>query len=214
MDTTLSQEQLYVLAAPKAGAVSQAFLSSPGPHRHASGCCALSTLRDLWAQLRLAHVTIDLLQHVTAAPHIATCPLPSPTPTASVCHRRTVGKSTGLSCPFTGSCKVNKAQRQHCLACRLQKCLDGGMKKESESAPSPPPPLRVQAGPAPSLSHTAGRASRHCAGNPSHTAWRRPQMHLTVLGSSALQRPFPRQALFPRHLACFFSRLSSAVPVT
>ncbi|XP_077743372.1 nuclear receptor subfamily 1 group I member 3 isoform X2 [Canis aureus] len=44
--------------------------------------------------------------------------------------RRTVSKSTGLTCPFAGSCKVNKAQRRHCPACRLQKCLDAGMRKE------------------------------------------------------------------------------------
>ncbi|XP_032948809.1 nuclear receptor subfamily 1 group I member 3 isoform X2 [Rhinolophus ferrumequinum] len=44
--------------------------------------------------------------------------------------RRTVGKNTGLSCPFAGSCKINKAQRRHCPACRLRKCLDAGMKKE------------------------------------------------------------------------------------
>uniref|UniRef100_A0A8C7A8A3 Nuclear receptor subfamily 1 group I member 3 n=1 Tax=Neovison vison TaxID=452646 RepID=A0A8C7A8A3_NEOVI len=44
--------------------------------------------------------------------------------------RRTVNKSIGLTCPFAGSCKVNKAQRRHCPACRLQKCLDAGMKKE------------------------------------------------------------------------------------
>ncbi|XP_027946823.1 nuclear receptor subfamily 1 group I member 3 isoform X4 [Eumetopias jubatus] len=44
--------------------------------------------------------------------------------------RRTVSKNTGLTCPFAGNCKVNKAQRRHCPACRLQKCLDAGMKKE------------------------------------------------------------------------------------
>uniref|UniRef100_A0A8C3WRL1 Nuclear receptor subfamily 1 group I member 3 n=1 Tax=Catagonus wagneri TaxID=51154 RepID=A0A8C3WRL1_9CETA len=44
--------------------------------------------------------------------------------------RRTVSKSTSLNCPFAGSCKVNKAQRRHCPACRLQKCLDAGMKKD------------------------------------------------------------------------------------
>ncbi|XP_045839026.1 nuclear receptor subfamily 1 group I member 3 isoform X4 [Meles meles] len=49
--------------------------------------------------------------------------------------RRTVNKSIGLTCPFAGRCKVNKAQRRHCPACRLQKCLDAGMKKESELAP-------------------------------------------------------------------------------
>uniref|UniRef100_M3YSH0 Nuclear receptor subfamily 1 group I member 3 n=1 Tax=Mustela putorius furo TaxID=9669 RepID=M3YSH0_MUSPF len=45
--------------------------------------------------------------------------------------RRTVNKSTGLTCPFAGRCEVSKAQRRHCPACRLQKCLDVGMKKES-----------------------------------------------------------------------------------
>ncbi|KAB1260531.1 Nuclear receptor subfamily 1 group I member 3 [Camelus dromedarius] len=45
-------------------------------------------------------------------------------------HRRTVNKSTALTCPFVGSCKVSKAQRRHCPACRLQKCLDAGMKKD------------------------------------------------------------------------------------
>ncbi|XP_029791614.1 nuclear receptor subfamily 1 group I member 3 isoform X5 [Suricata suricatta] len=44
--------------------------------------------------------------------------------------RRTVTKSTVLMCPFAGSCEVNKAQRRHCPACRLQKCLDAGMKKD------------------------------------------------------------------------------------
>ncbi|ELV13290.1 Nuclear receptor subfamily 1 group I member 3 [Tupaia chinensis] len=44
--------------------------------------------------------------------------------------RRTVNKSSGLVCSFTGSCKVNKAQRRHCPACRLQKCLDAGMRKD------------------------------------------------------------------------------------
>ncbi|XP_040085969.1 nuclear receptor subfamily 1 group I member 3 isoform X2 [Oryx dammah] len=44
--------------------------------------------------------------------------------------RRTVNKSISLTCPFAGSCEVNKAQRRHCPACRLQKCLDAGMKKD------------------------------------------------------------------------------------
>ncbi|XP_044904368.1 nuclear receptor subfamily 1 group I member 3 isoform X2 [Felis catus] len=44
--------------------------------------------------------------------------------------RRTVTRSTGLTCPFAGRCEVNKTQRRHCPACRLQKCLDAGMKKD------------------------------------------------------------------------------------
>ncbi|XP_048212473.1 nuclear receptor subfamily 1 group I member 3 isoform X1 [Perognathus longimembris pacificus] len=44
--------------------------------------------------------------------------------------RRTVSKSTGPICPFAGNCEVNKAQRRHCPACRLQKCLNAGMRKD------------------------------------------------------------------------------------
>ncbi|XP_012886099.1 PREDICTED: nuclear receptor subfamily 1 group I member 3 [Dipodomys ordii] len=44
--------------------------------------------------------------------------------------RRTVSKSTGPTCPFAGNCEVNKAQRRHCPACRLQKCLNAGMRKD------------------------------------------------------------------------------------
>ncbi|VFV20402.1 nuclear receptor subfamily 1 group i member 3 [Lynx pardinus] len=51
------------------------------------------------------------------------------------CWIRTVTRSTGLTCPFAGRCEVNKIQRRHCPACRLQKCLDAGMKKDSELAP-------------------------------------------------------------------------------
>ncbi|XP_008056092.1 nuclear receptor subfamily 1 group I member 3 isoform X3 [Carlito syrichta] len=44
--------------------------------------------------------------------------------------RRTVSKSAGPTCSFAGSCEVSKAQRRHCPACRLQKCLDAGMRKD------------------------------------------------------------------------------------
>uniref|UniRef100_A0A7N4P3Z4 Nuclear receptor subfamily 1 group I member 3 n=1 Tax=Sarcophilus harrisii TaxID=9305 RepID=A0A7N4P3Z4_SARHA len=44
--------------------------------------------------------------------------------------RRTVKKGIGLTCPFEQCCEVNKNQRRHCPACRLQKCLDAGMRKD------------------------------------------------------------------------------------
>ncbi|XP_029394523.1 nuclear receptor subfamily 1 group I member 3 isoform X2 [Mus pahari] len=44
--------------------------------------------------------------------------------------RRTVSKTTGPICPFAGRCEVSKAQRRHCPACRLQKCLNVGMRKD------------------------------------------------------------------------------------
>ncbi|XP_051003789.1 nuclear receptor subfamily 1 group I member 3 isoform X3 [Acomys russatus] len=44
--------------------------------------------------------------------------------------RRTVSKTIGPICPFAGSCEVSKAQRRHCPACRLRKCLNAGMRKD------------------------------------------------------------------------------------
>ncbi|XP_021098076.1 nuclear receptor subfamily 1 group I member 3-like isoform X3 [Heterocephalus glaber] len=44
--------------------------------------------------------------------------------------RRVANKSTRRTCPFAGSCEVSKAQRRRCQACRLQKCLDAGMRKD------------------------------------------------------------------------------------
>ncbi|XP_034376181.1 nuclear receptor subfamily 1 group I member 3 isoform X1 [Arvicanthis niloticus] len=44
--------------------------------------------------------------------------------------RRTVSKTIGPICPFAGRCEVSKAQRRHCPACRLQKCLSVGMRKD------------------------------------------------------------------------------------
>ncbi|XP_037681435.1 nuclear receptor subfamily 1 group I member 3 isoform X2 [Choloepus didactylus] len=44
--------------------------------------------------------------------------------------RRTVNKSICLTCPFAGSCTVSKTQRRHCPACRIQKCLNAGMRKD------------------------------------------------------------------------------------
>nr|XP_027806524.1 nuclear receptor subfamily 1 group I member 3 isoform X2 [Marmota flaviventris] len=44
--------------------------------------------------------------------------------------RRAVSKSTGLTCPFAGSCEISKTLRRHCPACRLQKCLGAGMRKD------------------------------------------------------------------------------------
>uniref|UniRef100_A0A671F299 Nuclear receptor subfamily 1 group I member 3 n=1 Tax=Rhinolophus ferrumequinum TaxID=59479 RepID=A0A671F299_RHIFE len=71
--------------------------------------------------------------------------------------RRTVGKNTGLSCPFAGSCKINKAQRRHCPACRLRKCLDAGMKKETPTAPVHPAAALARPGPRAAPAHALRR---------------------------------------------------------
>ncbi|NXD88630.1 NR1I3 protein, partial [Halcyon senegalensis] len=44
--------------------------------------------------------------------------------------RRSVIKGVQFTCPFTQSCPVTKAKRRQCQACRLQKCLDMGMRKD------------------------------------------------------------------------------------
>ncbi|KAM8921744.1 nuclear receptor subfamily 1 group I member 3 [Pelodytes ibericus] len=44
--------------------------------------------------------------------------------------RRSISKGLSFNCPFTRTCPINKAKRRRCQACRLQKCLDVGMKKD------------------------------------------------------------------------------------
>ncbi|KAM6234353.1 LOW QUALITY PROTEIN: nuclear receptor subfamily 1 group I member 3 [Porphyrio hochstetteri] len=44
--------------------------------------------------------------------------------------RRSINKGVRFTCPFTRSCPVTKAKRRQCQACRLQKCLDVGMRKD------------------------------------------------------------------------------------
>uniref|UniRef100_A0A8C8BDZ1 Nuclear receptor domain-containing protein n=1 Tax=Otus sunia TaxID=257818 RepID=A0A8C8BDZ1_9STRI len=46
--------------------------------------------------------------------------------------RRSINKGARFTCPFARSCPVTKAKRRQCQACRLQKCLDVGMRKDSE----------------------------------------------------------------------------------
>ncbi|KAG8451408.1 hypothetical protein GDO86_003573, partial [Hymenochirus boettgeri] len=46
--------------------------------------------------------------------------------------RRSISKGLQFSCPFTRTCPVTKAKRRQCQACRLQKCINVGMRKDSE----------------------------------------------------------------------------------
>ena len=42
-------------------------------------------------------------------------------------------RNTRLRCPFRkGACEITQKTRRQCQACRLRKCLESGMKKESE----------------------------------------------------------------------------------
>ncbi|XP_062453616.1 nuclear receptor subfamily 1 group I member 3 [Rhea pennata] len=44
--------------------------------------------------------------------------------------RRSINKGVHFTCPFAQSCPITKAKRRQCQACRLQKCLDAGMRKD------------------------------------------------------------------------------------
>uniref|UniRef100_A0A8C0QRH0 Nuclear receptor subfamily 1 group I member 3 n=1 Tax=Chelonoidis abingdonii TaxID=106734 RepID=A0A8C0QRH0_CHEAB len=44
--------------------------------------------------------------------------------------RRSISKGVCFTCPFTRNCTVTKAKRRQCQACRLQKCLAVGMRKD------------------------------------------------------------------------------------
>ncbi|XP_030320912.1 nuclear receptor subfamily 1 group I member 3 isoform X1 [Calypte anna] len=45
--------------------------------------------------------------------------------------RRSIIKGVHFTCPFTRSCLITKAKRRQCQACRLQKCLNVGMRKDT-----------------------------------------------------------------------------------
>lgn len=48
-------------------------------------------------------------------------------------HRRAMKRNVRLRCPFRkGTCEITRKTRRQCQACRLRKCLESGMKKESE----------------------------------------------------------------------------------
>uniref|UniRef100_A0A8C8VPF0 Nuclear receptor subfamily 1 group I member 3 n=1 Tax=Pelusios castaneus TaxID=367368 RepID=A0A8C8VPF0_9SAUR len=44
--------------------------------------------------------------------------------------RRSISKGVRFTCPFTRNCAITKAKRRQCQACRLQKCLAMGMRKD------------------------------------------------------------------------------------
>lgn len=47
-------------------------------------------------------------------------------------------RNTRLRCPFRkGTCEITRKTRRQCQACRLRKCLESGMKKESEQRKCP-----------------------------------------------------------------------------
>lgn len=51
-----------------------------------------------------------------------------------------MSKGVHFTCPFTRSCTITKAKRRQCQACRLQKCLAAGMRKDSKAEPQTCPP--------------------------------------------------------------------------
>uniref|UniRef100_A0A8C0P0F5 Nuclear receptor subfamily 1 group I member 3 n=1 Tax=Canis lupus familiaris TaxID=9615 RepID=A0A8C0P0F5_CANLF len=119
--------------------------------------------------------------------------------------RRTVSKSTGLTCPFAGSCKVNKAQRRHCPACRLQKCLDAGMRKEM-----------ILSAEALAL-RRAKQAQRRAQQAPLQLSKEQKELVQTLLGAHTrhVRTMFDQFVQFrpPAHLFTHYQRLPIPVPV-
>ncbi|NXQ09138.1 VDR protein, partial [Vidua macroura] len=48
--------------------------------------------------------------------------------------RRSIIKGVRFTCPLARRCPVTKAKRRQCQACRLQKCLDVGMRRDRDMA--------------------------------------------------------------------------------
>ena len=46
--------------------------------------------------------------------------------------KRTVRNSTSYTCRAQGSCQIDRHTRSRCPACRFQKCVDTGMKKDGK----------------------------------------------------------------------------------
>ncbi|XP_045311244.1 nuclear receptor subfamily 1 group I member 3 isoform X1 [Leopardus geoffroyi] len=119
--------------------------------------------------------------------------------------RRTVTKSTGLTCPFAGRCEVNKIQRRHCPACRLQKCLDAGMKKDM-----------ILSAEALAL-RRAKQAQRRVQRAPSQLSHKQKELVRTLLGAHTrhVGTMFDQFVQFrpPAHLFARHQRLPVSVPV-
>lgn len=50
--------------------------------------------------------------------------------------RRAMKRNARPRCPFRkGTCEITRKTRRQCQACRLRKCLESGMRKESEQRP-------------------------------------------------------------------------------
>uniref|UniRef100_A0A7N5JU77 Nuclear receptor subfamily 1 group I member 3 n=1 Tax=Ailuropoda melanoleuca TaxID=9646 RepID=A0A7N5JU77_AILME len=118
---------------------------------------------------------------------------------------RAASKSTDLTCPFAGSCKVNKAQRRHCPACRLQKCLEAGMKKEMI--------LSAEA----LAARRAKQAQRRAQQAPAQLSKAQQELVQTLLGAHTrhVGTMFDQFVQFrpPAHLFTHHQRLPITVPV-
>lgn len=44
--------------------------------------------------------------------------------------RRTIKAQKAYACAFKNNCVIEKGNRRQCQACRLEKCIEIGMKKE------------------------------------------------------------------------------------
>ncbi|NWY90300.1 NR1I3 protein, partial [Loxia curvirostra] len=110
--------------------------------------------------------------------------------------RRSILKGVRFSCPLARRCPVTKAKRRQCQACRLQKCLDVGMRRDmimSEEALRRRRELRGQRGP-------RGQPGGQPGGQAGLTA---EQQELIALLIAAHQRTF--DSSFSRFMCCCVS---------
>ncbi|XP_058677795.1 nuclear receptor subfamily 1 group I member 3 [Ammospiza nelsoni] len=110
--------------------------------------------------------------------------------------RRSILKGVRFSCPLARRCPVTKAKRRQCQACRLQKCLDVGMRRDmimSEEALRRRRELRGQRG-------QAGGQRRH-EGQRGHAGLTAEQQELIALLIGAHQRTF--DSSFSQFMHCW-----------
>ncbi|CAN8206851.1 unnamed protein product, partial [Coccothraustes coccothraustes] len=125
--------------------------------------------------------------------------------------RRSIIKGVRFTCPLARRCPVTKAKRRQCQACRLQKCLDVGMRKDmimSEEALRRRRELRGQRG-------QSGGQRGQPGGQQGHEGLTAEQQELIALLIGAHQRTFDSsfsQFILSPEMSRPSPRVPSAVP--
>ncbi|NXE71087.1 NR1I3 protein, partial [Calcarius ornatus] len=116
--------------------------------------------------------------------------------------RRSILKGVRFTCPLARRCAVTKAKRRQCQACRLQKCLDVGMRRDmimSEEALRRRRELRGQRGQP--GGQPAGQPGGQPGGQRGHEGLTAEQQELIALLIGAHQRTF--DSSFSQFMHCW-----------